>query len=388
MKYYFLALGTLAIVCVGCHVDGQGFMDSGQYHAPPAHMMQRPGPMVDGPGPGVMPMQAPAAPASFATQQTQIRFLRPMGMTIGWKIGGGYAENQRIVPTTYDFHQGATYRLKLSGIKGREQMTLYPTLQVYPAHGTTDAYLSHNSVPLELTDEDLDQVESNNFVTKVIYLPDARHQELAVAGVEMLVSTRLDPGIDPVSEADQRGTILVVLRVGNMDLETASTPAAKIGAVRMGPGGISQIAYETVTADGDKGQHVPPQPIAVMNGGLPGVPGPMLMGAPAGPGLPGVNPVSGSGGTPQWGMPWTSTPIGLQGPPHLPLGGPAGLQSFTIKNNTRVETHDPVEHFRVNVKHSPGIRMPKPVSEVHYSETHPSFAPGSLSRPAWFGQDQ
>ena len=101
----------------------------------------------------------------------------------------------------------------------------------------TDAYLSHDTVPIEVTDEDLDQVQSNNFVTKVIYLPDPRYQELAVAGVETLVSTRLEPGVDPVAEANRRGTILAVFRMGNMDLEMPNGMAAG----QAGYGGVNQV---------------------------------------------------------------------------------------------------------------------------------------------------
>ncbi len=56
-------------------------------------------------------------------------------------------------------------------------------------------------------------------MTKVIYLPDPRYQELAVANVETLVSTRLEPGVDPVLEADKRGTILLIVRLGGINLE-------------------------------------------------------------------------------------------------------------------------------------------------------------------------
>ena len=62
-------------------------------------------------------------------------------------------------------------------------------------------------------------VDGGNFVTKVIYLPDPKYQELAVSGVETLVSTRLEPGIDPILEADKRGTILLIVRLGAIDLE-------------------------------------------------------------------------------------------------------------------------------------------------------------------------
>ncbi len=33
------------------------------------------------------------------------------------------------------------------------------------------------------------------------------------------MSTRLDPGVDPIAEADRRGSILAILRIGNLDLQ-------------------------------------------------------------------------------------------------------------------------------------------------------------------------
>ena len=43
---------------------------------------------------------------------------------------------------------------------------LFPTLEVRSAHPNTIAYLTHNTVPVEITDEDLEHVRSNNMVTK------------------------------------------------------------------------------------------------------------------------------------------------------------------------------------------------------------------------------
>src|SRR5690606_12389443 len=140
-----------------------------------------------------------------------------------------FAENQLMAPGRFNFGQAATYRLKLTQIPGREGLVVYPSLHVYPTHPTSAAYLEHNALPLRITDEDLDQVETNNFVTKDIYLPDAKYQELAIAGVEELVSTRLLPGQDPVAEADRRGTIMAVLRMGNMDLEMPGQPGVAVG---------------------------------------------------------------------------------------------------------------------------------------------------------------
>ena len=55
----------------------------------------------------------------------------------------------------------------------------------------------------------------------MIYLPNPQFQELALAGVETLVSTRLEPGTDPIIEATHRGAILAVIRLGNKDLQVA-----------------------------------------------------------------------------------------------------------------------------------------------------------------------
>src|SRR4029079_17730082 len=98
-----------------------------------------------------------------------------------------------------------------------------------PPTPRTDAYLAHNAIPVQFTEEDFDQVLSGNFVTKVIYLPDPEFQELALAGVETLVSTRLDPGVDPIVEADRRGAIMAIIRVGNKDLEVPDGDSEMVG---------------------------------------------------------------------------------------------------------------------------------------------------------------
>ena len=386
MRLYFLALGTLLIVCVGCAHDGQQLLHKDEYHAPPAQMLAQPGPMVGGPGPGVLMMGPGAAPAMMppAVQRTsQVRFLGPEGMSVGWQIGDAFAENQLMAPDRYNFLQGATYRLKLANVPGREGLVLYPSLHVYPTHPTTAAYIEHNALPLRITDEDLDQVETNNFVTKVIYLPDSKHQELAIAGVEELVSTRLGPGLDPVAEADRRGTIMAVLRMGNMDLEMPGPMGLEMSQVVDGNGQIQQVSH-VQQVDGEAGQFVAPVPVGGFLGvGAGGVPSDMMMGGPAGPGQPPFNPIVGVAGAPMYGYPNTGTPIGLPGPPHIPYGRPAGLKSHTVMNTTDYDIGEPVDHMLINVRHEPGIRMPHPVKYVEYTEKHPVYQQGETAMPAW-----
>ena len=116
MRYYFLALGALVVVCMGCAgyggaaglgtvngPGGHGLLKPNEYVAPPAAMMQHPGPMVDGPGPGVLGMLAqPGGPGLMGPggppMSTQIKFIGQDGMSVGWMSGAALARNQRFVP--------------------------------------------------------------------------------------------------------------------------------------------------------------------------------------------------------------------------------------------------------------------------------------------------
>jgi hypothetical protein len=215
----------------------------------------------------------------------------------------------------------------------------------------TQAFLAHNALPVQFTEEDFDQVLSGNFVTKVIYLPDAEFQELALAGVETLVSTRLDPGMDPVVEADRRGAILAIVRLGNKDLEMP-------GGILQGDG-VVQTAYGAAMAP------------------MPGMP----MGVPCESGQSTVPNAFVSGVTaPQYGMPMCGTPIGLPGPPHIPLGGPAGLQKHTMRNRTPVHIPGPTKNMNVSVRQRPGMSYPKPANRIRIVESADTN-PGAFRAP-------
>ena len=182
---------------------------------------------------------------------------------------------------------------------------------------------------------------SGNFVTKVVYLPDAEYQELAVAGVETLVSTRLDPGCDPVVEADRRGSILAIIRIGNKDLESPGNGGAVAaggfaGAGTATPAGLA--APLGMPCGGDPSQ-MPPAFLAGMT-------------------------------APQYGMPSVGTPIGLPGPAHIPLGVPAGLQKHSITNHTKMHIPPPSRSVGLHVQEYPGLSYPKPARHAYVLERH------------------
>lgn len=428
MRVQTLIANTLlvaAVAAVGC---------GGRlaYNLPPASQLMHPGPGVGGPGPGVIPppmgntmpatpqgwgpggtppMQGPGSPSSsgcYSAQQcqycedggclsdggystdgysagcdggglmgagaggttSQIQFVGEEGLSVAWDVSGqGMFDSAPLfVPGRQDFPQGAIYRLKLSNIPGRAGVTLYPTLEVAPVTPRTDAFLAHATIPVQFTEEDFDQVMSGNFVTKVIYLPDPEFQELALSGVETLVSTRLDPGVDPVAEADRRGSILAILRIGGKDLSSVGGGYQHGNVV---PAQYNSGGCDTCGPNGgsSSGGYTSSGSYPSMGGQGMGGAG-MPMGMPTSGMAPQPMPPHMMAGGPQYGMPYTGTPIGLPGPPHIPLGSPAGLRKHVMKNRTRVVLPPPTNAVKMSVKHRPGINYPRPVTHVKVDEVH------------------
>jgi hypothetical protein len=174
---------------------------------------------INGGGPGCGPVQ-----------RSEVRFVGPSGMKVYWfgrTADGrpGFNSTPLEAPGRYNFAQGAIYRLKLSDLPNRPGVDLYPTLEVVPSTYKTDAFLAHSAVPIAFTDEDFDAVASGNYLVKVVYLPHREYADVAITGPDEIVSTRLAPGEDPIAEACRRGSILLIIRLGNIDLEAPNTPA-------------------------------------------------------------------------------------------------------------------------------------------------------------------
>ncbi len=396
---------SLWMLSLAVGLAATGCITPREHNLPPAERLMAPGPGVAGPGPGVLPPGIPVASpfgggmpgqsgmlgcppmmggmpgmmpgmmAGRAAPTVQILFSKPEGMQVRWDVTaqGAFDSVPLVVPGRYNFPQAAIYRVKQTNIAGREGVELYPTLEIGPTTPRTEAYLAHNAIPVQFTDEDFDQVLSGNFVTKVIYLPDPEFQEMALAGVETLVSTRLDPGVDPITEADRRGAILAVIRLGNKDVELPGSSSDANPAIPMaGRGrGVVPVSYQT-------GVGYPPGMMAGQGGPMMGQGGPMMgQGGPMALSM-GPSPIGPSGlipphvagiTAPEWGMPYSGTPIGLPGPPHIPFGGPAGLKSYTINNHTRMDIPEPTRHIQVDVRQQPGFSYPQPPNHANIRES-------------------
>jgi hypothetical protein len=307
----------------------------------------------------------------FPAKRTEVRFVGPAGMKISWYAPGPNgctfsSNNQLEAPGRYNFTQAAIYRLKLSDIPNRPGLELYPTLEVVPSNPKTDAFLAHSAVPVVFTEEDFEQVAAGNYVVKVIYLPDPQYQDLAATGPDEVVSSRLDPGVDPIAEAHRRGCILLIVRVGNIDLEAPNTPPM----------------------DAPNMYNAPPPaacpPIAAAPGGMmapgaaPGVMGPIGASGPMGGMVPGVPASS----TPAMMMP-RPMPNMMPGPmpgPNTPIiMGPNGPMSSTppamLPPSTKLPAPEPAE---------PAARSPekRPVQPASFQAPVEKLAPAKPAATA------
>ncbi len=346
------------IAALGLAAPSFGGEPAFRHNMPPAARLAEPGPMVGGPGPGVLTPETIPVPgygAGVPTPTTQILFNQPQSMKISYDVvgDGSFTSDCLIVPGRLEFAQGGIYRLKLTDVSGREGVELYPTVEVGHSNPRTAAYLAHNAISIQFTEEDLDQALSGNFVTKVIYLPDPEFQGEVISGIDTLVSTRLEPGLDPIIEADRRGSILAIVRLGNKDIELTAAAYANGGVPgMMGPGGMGPGGF-----CGPDGRPIDPM----------SVPPNMVAGVTA----------------PQYGMTYSGTPIGLPGPPHIPLGHPAGLQQHVMKNKTHMHIPDPVDKMKMTVRQQPGYSYPTPPSHIriHEQNIHPGYPSG---RPGFY----
>ncbi len=296
------ALIALLAMVAGCH----GPVLTGGFHGSPYQ-----GYGVDGPGPGVLPESyqqtsrhgAFAAPtpgmmpmAAPLMQTSQINFRGPESLVLHFdaKVPGTFDSEPIACPATHDFFQGNIYRLRASNIPGYPGKELFPTLEVAPTMARTQAFLSHNTVPVELTPGDFDQVFAGNFITKVVYLPNPEYHGLAMAGVGTLVNTQLEAGADPVIEASKRGAILAIIRMGNKDLS----------------GEVAE--RQALAASGMMMPMMPGYPSQMTGGSVP------------------QNPISGIN-VPAFGTPMTKTTTGIPGPPQLPQGRHAVNRNDVIR---------------------------------------------------------
>jgi hypothetical protein len=156
----------------------------------------------------------------------QVRITGPVGMKVCVLTPAGPGRPAPIeVPGRLNLEQGTLVRFKLADIPNRPGVELFPTVEIPMVDKATEPFVSSSAIPIEFTDEDLNQVTNGALVTKVVYLKTGTKGRQGKP--EAIASYNLEPGRDIIVEARRRGAILAVVRMGNIDLELAEPERAK-----------------------------------------------------------------------------------------------------------------------------------------------------------------
>jgi len=109
---------------------------------------------------------------------------------------------------------GPVYRLRVTGIPGREGEEVYPTIEVinrlYPPKGEELRF----PIPIELTAEDLKLALDGKFITRVIYLEDPRAAYPQQEDPKNQFTYEATPKDDPLVVADHLGRPMAIVRIG------------------------------------------------------------------------------------------------------------------------------------------------------------------------------
>jgi RNA polymerase sigma factor (sigma-70 family) len=190
--------------------------------AGPTEWVYRPANLKRAAGPA-RPSRPEGAAAAAETGTLQVRLAGPPGMKVARFLPAESGKTRpaqsytKEAPCRLNLPLGQMVRLKLSNIPDRPGLVLYPSVEVVPANAKTAAFVANSFVTMKLTAEDFEQVADGRLVTKVIYLKGADG-----ADADEVASPKLEPGVDPIAEAARRGPVLMVVRLGGIDLEAGS----------------------------------------------------------------------------------------------------------------------------------------------------------------------
>ncbi|MFO7901349.1 MAG: hypothetical protein ACQESR_28735 [Planctomycetota bacterium] len=138
----------------------------------------------------------------------------PKGAQLALAMDGTF-EPSRSGPLKAGMLVGHVYRLKVTDIPLHEGEEVFPSIEVinrlYPPPGAEAAF----SIPVQLTQEELERALRGQFVIRVIYLEDPRAALPSPEDPEQQRYFEVGPGEDPLEVADSLGRPMAILRIGS-----------------------------------------------------------------------------------------------------------------------------------------------------------------------------
>jgi uncharacterized repeat protein (TIGR01451 family) len=144
-----------------------------------------------------------------------VRFLGVPGMRVTFYRGDQGDPHELELPVRVGLRPGYTYRVKITGLPGRPDAALYPTLEVrgslcLPPHTSAEDH----PVPLVFPQAELERAQESVFITKVVYLENPDRAAPTATRPDQPLETTLPAGDDLLQAARELGRPMVVLRLG------------------------------------------------------------------------------------------------------------------------------------------------------------------------------
>jgi uncharacterized repeat protein (TIGR01451 family) len=118
-------------------------------------------------------------------------------------------------PVAVGMRPGYFYRLRLSNLPGHPDLSIFPTVEVRGSLKLSPKLNSANyPAPVILTEADIESVVAGNLICKVIYLENPDHAVPALIPPAMPMELNLPPGSNAVVEAQERGRLMLIVRIG------------------------------------------------------------------------------------------------------------------------------------------------------------------------------
>jgi hypothetical protein len=137
----------------------------------------------------------------------------PSGAAISLAVEGRFEEPQKGLRKA-GLLIGSVYRARVTSIPLAEGQEVFPTIEIIDRLFTPIGQEHRFSIPVELSQEDLELALAGKFVTRVIYLEDPRGALPVRDDPNHQSWFEVAPGQDPLAVADAMGRPVAILRLG------------------------------------------------------------------------------------------------------------------------------------------------------------------------------
>jgi uncharacterized repeat protein (TIGR01451 family) len=164
---------------------------------------------------GSVPAQmVPSLPAHGPSPLLFVQFLGGPGLRATFYQGHPRGRAFE-APVAVGMRPGYLYRLQISNLPGHPGVSIYPTLEV---RGSLKLSAKLNAArypaPVVLTEADIESVLAGNLICKVIYLENPDRAVPTTTPPALPMELSLPPGSDLLAEAQDRGRLMLIVRMG------------------------------------------------------------------------------------------------------------------------------------------------------------------------------